>query len=363
MDDGHIVDLMYEAAALPTLWSDVLDRLGKIAACDKAVFFAIDGTNVGRWAGNESGSILMEVFVGERWMERNTQGARTMAGGEPRFIHDLDIFTREEIEEDSFYRGFLRPNGAAWGTGTYITGATDNRILVSIHRDYTEGPIEQERVDRLTGLRPDLARAAFLSARLRLEEARASLAALEAVGLPAAALSERGSLKLASASFEALLPEVFIDTRDRLRAADAGADHRLEEALAAMAAKRLPGASFATRGRVGAPSHLLHLLPIRGAAHDVFSGLSSILIAVPVEAPSVDPGLLQGLFDLTPAEARIAKGIVGGQSLEAVARTYGISRETARSQLKSVLAKTGTHRQSEFVALIAPAFAKVQKPR
>lgn len=77
---------------------------------------------------------------------------------------------------------------------------------------------------------------------------------------------------------------------------------------------------------------------------------------MPVEAPSVDPGLLQGLFDLTPAEARIAKGIVGGQSLKKVASAHGISGETARSQLKSVLAKTGTHRQSEFVALIAPAW-------
>lgn len=362
MDDRSLVDLIYEAAALPSLWPNVLDRLGQIAACDKAVFFAIDGTNVGRWAGNEAGSALMEVFVRDRWMERNTQGARTMAGREPKFIHDLDIFTRQEIDADPFYQGFLRPNAAAWGTGTYITGATDNRILVSIHRDHAQGPIEQERVDRLTALRPDLARAAFLSARLRLEEARASLAALEAVGLPAAALGESGVLKLASSSFEALIPDLFIDTRERIRLVDTGADQRLEKALAEMCRRRQQGASFATRGGHQTSSHLLHLLPIQGAAHDVFSGLFSILIAVPVQgAPSVDPGLLQGLFDLTPAEARIAKEIIGGKSLEAAAIAYGVSRETARTQLKSVLVKTGTHRQSEFVALLAPAFSKVQR--
>ncbi|MGO9234346.1 MAG: helix-turn-helix transcriptional regulator [Methylocella sp.] len=41
-----------------------------------------------------------------------------------------------------------------------------------------------------------------------------------------------------------------------------------------------------------------------------------------------------------------------GQSHHIAARELKISRATARNQLKSVFAKTDTHRQSELVALL-----------
>jgi len=79
-----------------------------------------------------------------------------------------------------------------------------------------------------------------------------------------------------------------------------------------------------------------------------------LMIVTPVDkarVPSAD--LLQGLFDLTPAEARVARGIGEAQSVEAIAELIGTSRETVRTQLKAVLAKTGASRQSELVSLLA----------
>lgn len=56
---------------------------------------------------------------------------------------------------------------------------------------------------------------------------------------------------------------------------------------------------------------------------------------------------------LTPAESRIAHGIARGEPLSAIAKANGISIGTARTQLKSVFVKTGTHRQAQLVALLA----------
>jgi DNA-binding CsgD family transcriptional regulator len=61
---------------------------------------------------------------------------------------------------------------------------------------------------------------------------------------------------------------------------------------------------------------------------------------------------LSSRFLLTPAEAQIALGIADGETLAAIAEARGVSVSTARTQLKSVFAKTGTHRQAELVALL-----------
>lgn len=62
--------------------------------------------------------------------------------------------------------------------------------------------------------------------------------------------------------------------------------------------------------------------------------------------------LLLARFRLTPAEARVAAGLAQGMKLSAIAEHYGISVQTARSQLKSVFDKTGTHSQVQLVALL-----------
>jgi DNA-binding CsgD family transcriptional regulator len=69
-----------------------------------------------------------------------------------------------------------------------------------------------------------------------------------------------------------------------------------------------------------------------------------------VEAPESD---LTHAFNLTPAEARLASRLVAGLSIESVSRQLGIGYETSRTQLKSVFGKTGTHGQSELVALLS----------
>ena len=60
---------------------------------------------------------------------------------------------------------------------------------------------------------------------------------------------------------------------------------------------------------------------------------------------------LQQAFCLTSAEARLAAALAEGASLKDYAASAGIAEGTARVQLKSVFAKTGTHRQAQLVAL------------
>src|SRR5258708_31695417 len=66
------------------------------------------------------------------------------------------------------------------------------------------------------------------------------------------------------------------------------------------------------------PPMIVHFMSGRGKARNVFAGASCVLIISLLKPPLV-PGaeILQGLFGLTPAEARVARGIAEGQTVEA----------------------------------------------
>jgi DNA-binding CsgD family transcriptional regulator len=64
-----------------------------------------------------------------------------------------------------------------------------------------------------------------------------------------------------------------------------------------------------------------------------------------------------GAFGLTMAEARLARVLVAGHTLDDYAASVDVSHNTARNQLASILAKTGAKRQAELVATILAVFA------
>ena len=62
---------------------------------------------------------------------------------------------------------------------------------------------------------------------------------------------------------------------------------------------------------------------------------------------------LMDLFALSAAEARLARALANGDSVEEYARDHDLRLPTVRSQLRAVFEKTGTQRQATLVRLIA----------
>jgi DNA-binding CsgD family transcriptional regulator len=98
----------------------------------------------------------------------------------------------------------------------------------------------------------------------------------------------------------------------------------------------------------------MRVLSVDGAARSPFLGARAILIFSGFdEGEAEQVAMLRQAFQLTPSEARISLCLAGGKSLEEVAQEMAIAQETARSHLKSVFRKTGTHRQGELIALVS----------
>jgi DNA-binding CsgD family transcriptional regulator len=58
------------------------------------------------------------------------------------------------------------------------------------------------------------------------------------------------------------------------------------------------------------------------------------------------------IFGLTKAEARLTLAITNGMTATEYSSEHGISINTAYSQIKAILAKTGTQRQAELIKLV-----------
>ena len=159
-----------------------------------------------------------------------------------------------------------------------------------------------------------------------------------------------------NARCEALTVTTIGDGR-RFRLTDAAADGLLQRALDAMSHDDAPvPRSIPIAGNRQTPPMVAHALPVRRSARDLFTGASAIVVLTELgPASPPDVSVLEGLFDLTPAEARVAREIAMTRTIAEIAGKSHLSPETVRSQLKSVFIKTGTNRQQELAGLLSQA--------
>lgn len=353
MTQFDIVDSIYEAALIPEKWPDVLDRMATMAGGVGTILFGASAGNT-RWISSEATRTMMERFVADGWMSRNTRAARLLNHNHPGFITDLDVYTHEELDRDAVYTEALRPAGVGWGAATAIPTPGDDLLVFSIERAFDKGPVEQERIAPLNAIRPHLARSALLSNRLIFERARMVVDTLEKIGLPAAVVNATGRLIAHNAPFASMSPQLRIGAGDMLSIADAAAHQLFRQSIATVQDSTHSGASLPLPALGTNVPAVLHLLPLRGDARDVFSRAHGLVLVNVVDrrlSPSAE--ILQGLFDLTPAEARVARVIAEGLGIDAASSQLQVSRETVRTQLKGIFAKTGRASQSALVALLA----------
>lgn len=351
--DSLIADI-YEAAAIPELWPELLGKLSALVEGAGGLLFTTSPDHT-RWTASDEIRPMLEDFVNDGWAALNQRPRRIAELNYAGFIHEPDVFTLEELDRDPVYTEFFRKRGLGWAAGTLISVPNGDSVIFSFERAYAKGPYERATIDWFDRLRPHLARAALLSTRLGLARVRAMTDALASVGLPAAVLRNGGGLLAANAAFEKLIPTTIQDRSPRIALADANADELLFTAISARPApaNRKVTTSIPMPATDDRPPLIFHLVPIEGNARDIFSSARSLLIVTPVDRVAVPSAtVLQGLFDLTPAEARVAHHIVGAETIEAAAEAIGVSRETIRSQLKSILAKTGVSRQQELISLL-----------
>ena len=349
-----LIDDIYEAGVISERWPALLQRITDLVEAHGTILFVARQAALKFFASPEIEPLIPHYFD-RGYQFRDERTKRLFDYNHAGFVQDLDVFTPEEWDADPIRREMWSPNGLGWGVATHLPMPTGESIIIHAERAAVRGPVERPFIEALDRLRPHLARATLMSSRLAFERASGAVQALGMLGLPAAVLDQAGRLVVANGGFEALVPVLFLDRQTGIELVEPAAQLLFRQGFEAVAAAT-PGAaplSLPMPARNGHPPMIVHMMPVRGAAQDVFSRASVVLFVTPVvvaDVPSAE--VIQGLFDLTPAEARVARALGRGESVAEIAERSAVAQPTVRNQIREIFAKTGVHRQAHLVGLL-----------
>lgn len=340
----------------PAIWPELMEDICKAIDTTGAILLQSDirTADVPKTA---STSELFKAYFSNNLHVNDIRAARgvpLMLAGKA-VVSDEDLFPDEkDMLRDPLYAtlgelGFRWWAAVGFQAGSALWG-------LALQRTVEEGPFDAREKQALTVLSRRLTETATLSKAVGRLVLSGITNGLQLVRRPAIAVDRLGFVVDTNALANGIFDEDIRIKSRRLFVQDKLARSRLDsftDMLKTMPdTEPLPAAPIVVRRENKQPV-IIHILPVDGAARSPFLGARAILAFFELGPAIPDPGILVQALNLSPAEARLALLIATGLSTERAAEKLGVTRETARAQLKAVFAKTGTHRQGELVALLA----------
>ena len=356
-DTQRAIELCYDAITTPQLWTAALDNLAHslgAAACQ-----VLPHELSQRPFGQVRSSHAWRIH--ERWL-KNLDWVKPVyePRGDPlvrqgyRAVLQSQLFTDEEIRHSRFHQEITGPVGCLhWACGIF---QVEDRIWCLPFFRGSE-PFDRDILEPIAEIAGRMARIISIAEKVARAGAENEVITLDSAGCAAMLLDKDGRVTRTNRRAEDLFCNEFGIRNGRLWTAAVASLARLERFMAEIErAKSTSGPLPApvTIARRGTPWLMIEAMPVTSAANDIFEGCRAILLVSDLTRPSItDKALLSLVFGLTSAEARLAAAICEGQDLNTAAAVFGVSRQTVRSQLKAVFAKTGSRRQAELVARAA----------
>ncbi|OJY01073.1 MAG: hypothetical protein BGP04_18165 [Rhizobiales bacterium 62-17] len=352
----RLIDRIYEAAFNPEQWTPVLEELSVLSGSAGGEILLFDDVKAVNFRATQITHDVAAFVCHGGWRKTSRRIQHFHAQPCSGFVTANEYFP-DDVRIDEGYQMF-RAMGLDSQAGTIIPMPGGELVVFAFERWHRLGLHEPEAIAQLNLLHPHLARASFIATRLGLEHAQAAVATLASLGLPAAVLSYSGKVRAANALLDTVADRLIPTAYGGLAVNHAATNALFQDAIA-----QARGTHDGIVRSIAVPAQneerplILHLLPLRRSAHDIFAGADILLSATSVHASTFVPApqILMGLFDLTPAEVKLAAALAEGRSLRDAAAASGIQFSTARSYLERIFRKTGTKQQSQLVALLKGA--------
>lgn len=282
----------------------------------------------------------------------------------------LDFVSEEELLGSELYQVCMQPAGLfdSLGADMQIHGEMEARLRVA--RVKGAQPFTEQDRELVRSLIPHLERAIVIHSRLnKIESERALYAgAVEQLSVGSIILDEKSRLLNCNEMASRLLEQKdgIYCVNDKLQLNSQERTTELHALIAEVLDTQSAGQPAVVQAlRVERPSGLQDLgLVIRPVPTTEWSegrSVPSVVIFVsdPEQASEAPFQAIIRLFGFTPTEATLAMMLSNGLTLDEASEQLHVSRNTVRTHLRSVFAKTGVSRQPMLVRLILKSVASL----
>lgn len=354
-----LIELIYRGPLETVPWSASLRRLNQLLDASWAVL-------VLRPAAPERPSLIIEghyqdVEISAADYTRFERYSSDPFTGLPegQILSPEQFLGAEHWFGSDFFRGYLEPRDIHHQIGADFHCDQHSECRLRLCRPRATGAFSDAERALCQLLVPHFKQAVLLHERLTTTEAERRLhaGAFDRLLVGTVMVDDTGAILSLNQAAEALLAERdgLRQQQGALRAQPSTADRALQAALAAALADDgtapAQALSIPRAGERGALKVVVKSIPLRQrVGHRRPAAAIYIRDPERVFAPSVD--VLRSLFGFTPAEAALAKLLAEGLSLDAAVAELRISKNTGKSRLRAIFAKTGASRQSSLVRLL-----------
>ncbi|HUA00726.1 MAG TPA: helix-turn-helix transcriptional regulator [Candidatus Aquilonibacter sp.] len=361
---AELIASIYEAAVDSRAWELFLRQLTTLVDGGHAALLLLDherahlNVAVSSGVNPEALRVYQEYYSQtDEWARRSEKLVHAGWVGTGQMICPDEILIRTE-----FYSDFLAKFDMFHEFAGIVEKRRSSTAAITVVRPRRAGPFHDDAIRFTKLLMPHMQRAVKLHARvaeLRWRTARTE-SALDSVPAGIVFVDGHGAVLQMNRSAETLFrrKDGLLLTKSGVRATSFREDEHLQclvrEAarMTPVPSSRISDSLLVSRTRSKCPLSVF-VAPVRSAFASAPPGACVVIFVTDPDAKLQPPlKMLESLYHLTPAEARLAILLLNGVSLTQASEMNGTSRNTTRTHAQHLFQKLGVRRQGELVSLL-----------
>jgi DNA-binding CsgD family transcriptional regulator len=378
MNENQYDDLIgkiYDAAVMPELWSVFLERLSELLNSRGTVLYLMDFASRRSTCHSDEISFLQSVRTSPEtvlsydryyskvnvWLEKSSY----LPEGE--LITTDRLFPVQELVKTEWYNDWLKPQDYFHAMIGHLLKQDTLAVRLSLFRTKQQ-PFSADEIALFARVMPHLRRSCLMYRKFseikQRQVANSNLLNRLPVGL--ILFDNCGLAIFVNRAAETLIGSsngFSLDAAGRCLTGNVTESRALRQLIShAIELKQSNAISLHRKNSDRPLSAIVVSLQNQPLPFIHATATAALFICNPELPLNLDDKLLRQCYDLSPAEAKLATALLQGQTPGDYAQMRGISSNTVKTQLKQVLAKTGTHRQAELIQLLTTAFGLFAAP-